>query len=153
LPGNSRRPDAVQQIVFSFQDGELYKMSITYDRDAVEGFTAADMVQYLAAKYGKPTQMNEEASGPDADRFDFKPKPLAIWEDADHVINLVRTSYSEGFGLEFFSKIQRDRAEVAMADAVKLEEQQRPQKEADQRQKQADDLEIARQRNKKSFQP
>lgn len=37
--------------------------------------------------------------------------------------------------------------------AVKLEEQQRPEKEADEKKKVADDLETAREKNQKSFHP
>src|SRR5437016_12266240 len=33
LPGASFRADTVEQTLFSFQNGELYKMSVTYDRD------------------------------------------------------------------------------------------------------------------------
>src|SRR5207248_1934821 len=32
LPGASFQADTVEQILFSFQNGELYKMSVTYDR-------------------------------------------------------------------------------------------------------------------------
>ena len=31
--GRSSQPDSVEQIVFSFSNGQLYKMSVTYDRD------------------------------------------------------------------------------------------------------------------------
>jgi hypothetical protein len=38
-------------------------------------------------------------------------------------------------------------------EAVKLEEQERPEKEADQKRKLADDLEVTREKNQKSFRP
>ena len=46
-PQSSFQSDAVQEILFSFYDGELYKISVTYDRDATEGLTAEDMVQSI----------------------------------------------------------------------------------------------------------
>src|SRR4029077_13059254 len=42
--GTSFRSDAIEQIVFSFNNGELYKLSVSYDRGATEGLTASDMM-------------------------------------------------------------------------------------------------------------
>jgi hypothetical protein len=153
IPENSHRAKAIEQIVFSFNNGELYKISVTYDRSAVEGFTAEDMVNALTVRYGNPMKPLAAADVPVVDRFDFKPKALASWEDSDTIVNLVHASYTEGFGLVIFSKHQNILAEASITEAVKLEGSERPQKEADQRKKQASDLEIARQKNKKTFQP
>jgi hypothetical protein len=45
LPGTSFRSDTVEQILFSFYNAELYKISVTYDRTSTEGLTAEDMVK------------------------------------------------------------------------------------------------------------
>jgi len=37
LPGISYQSDTVEQILFSFYNGELYKISVTYDRSSTEG--------------------------------------------------------------------------------------------------------------------
>ena len=37
LPGASYQSDSVREIVFSFSNGELYRMSAAYDRSAIEG--------------------------------------------------------------------------------------------------------------------
>jgi hypothetical protein len=42
---------------------------------------------------------------------------------------------------------------LAIAEAVKLEVQQRPKREAERQQKETDLLEVARQKNRKIFQP
>jgi hypothetical protein len=55
LPGTPLRPDAVEQMFFSFYNGELYKISVTYDRTSTEGLTADDMVKSISAKYGPAT--------------------------------------------------------------------------------------------------
>jgi hypothetical protein len=39
----SAHPDSVEQIVFSFSNGALYKISVTYDRSSTEALTAPDM--------------------------------------------------------------------------------------------------------------
>ena len=44
-------------------------------------------------------------------------------------------------------------SDLASAEAVKLEEQERPEKEANERKKEADDLEVTREKNQRSFRP
>src|SRR5579864_9312234 len=57
LPGASFQADPVEQILLSFYNGELYKISVTYDRASTEGLTAEDMVKSIAAKYGPATNV------------------------------------------------------------------------------------------------
>jgi len=45
---------SVREILFSFYNRELYKISTTYDRSAIEGFTAEDLAQSISEKYGPP---------------------------------------------------------------------------------------------------
>jgi len=153
LAGASYQADNVRQIVFFFENGELYKMSVSYDRSAVEGLTEADMIKSFSAKYGAPiTPAAETAASPSA-RMDGDDKVIATWEDARFSFNLVRTSFPNGFGLLIYSKQATAAADRAIVEAVKLEEQQGPQMEADREKKVADDLESARQKNLKSFRP
>jgi hypothetical protein len=56
-------------------------------------------------------------------------------------------------GLVVFSKQVNAQAEVAIADAVKLDEQEVPKRNAERQKKQMYDLEVARQKNQKSFRP
>ncbi len=37
IPGTSFRADSVEQILFSFYNGELYKITVTYDQTSTEG--------------------------------------------------------------------------------------------------------------------
>ena len=53
--GTSLRSDGVEQILFSFYNGELYKISVTYDPSSTEGLTEEDMVRSISAKYGSAT--------------------------------------------------------------------------------------------------
>jgi hypothetical protein len=39
IPGPSFQSDTVEQMLFSLQNGELYKISVTYDRTSTEGLT------------------------------------------------------------------------------------------------------------------
>jgi len=153
LRGSYSESDSVEQVVFSFYNGQLYKISVTYDRNAVKGLTREDMVQSISVKYGTPTRLTPETELPNDNQFDAKQKVLATWEDSLYCSSLVRSSYSEGFGLVILSKRLNTAAETAILADVKLEEQQRPEKEANQRKKEADDLEAMRLKNRKSFQP
>src|SRR5260370_976371 len=153
LPGASFQSDTVEQILLSFYNGELYKISVTYDRTSTEGLTAEDMVKSISAKYGPATNVMLVTDSAKIDRYDVRQKPVATWEDAQYSFNLVRSSFTDRLGLTIYSKRVNAEAELAIAEAVKLEEQESPQREAERQKKQMDDLETARQKNQKSFRP
>jgi len=153
LPGTSFRSDTVEQILFSFYNAELYKISVTYDRTSTEGLTAEDMVKSISAKYGPATSVKPEVDSATNERYDMRQKPVATWEDSQYSFNLVRSSFSGSFELLIYSKRLNAEAEVALAEAVKLEGQEEPQREAERQKKQTGDLEATRQKNQKSFRP
>jgi len=148
-----RDRDTVEQILLSFYNGELYKISVTYDGPSTEGLTAEDMVKSISAKYGPATNIMLVTDSAKIDRYDVRQKPVATWEDAQYSFNLVRSSFTDRLGLTIYSKRVNAEAELAIAEAVKLEEQEGPQKEAERQKKQTDDLETARQKNRKIFRP
>jgi hypothetical protein len=151
--GASYQSDTVEQILFSFYNGELYKISVIYDQTSTEGLTAADMMKSISAKYGPPTNVVLELDSAKIDRYDVKQTAVASWEDKQYSFNLVRSSFTDHLGLIIYSKRVNAEAELATAEAVKLEEQEGPQREADRLKKQTDDLEVARQKNRKIFRP
>ena len=153
LPGISFQSDPVEQILFSFYNGELYKISVTYDQTSTEGLTEEDMVKSISAKYGPATYIALEIDYTKNDRYDVTQKPVAAWDNAQYSFNLVRSAFSDHLGLIIYSKRVNAEAELAIADAVKLEEQEGPQREADRQKKQTDELEVARQKNRKIFRP
>ncbi|MFI5058834.1 MAG: hypothetical protein ACHQLQ_11665 [Candidatus Acidiferrales bacterium] len=157
LPGTSQS-DSVQEILFSFYNGALYRISATYDRSAIEGLTEEDVVQSIAAKYGAPKRLATEIPGseinfPLHDQYDLKERVVASWEDTQCSFNLVRSSYSDGYGLVMLSRQMNAEAELAIVGAVKLEKDEIPQSEAARQKKETDDLEAARQKNRKIFHP
>jgi hypothetical protein len=153
LPGASFQADTVEQILLSFYNGELYKISVTYDRTSTEGLTAEDMVKSITAKYGSATNIMLEFDSAKIDRYDVEQKPVASWEDAQYSFNLIRSSFTDRLGLTIYSKRVNAEAELAIAEAMKLDEQEGPQREADRQKKQSDDLATARQKNQKIFRP
>jgi len=153
VPGNSFQSDSVEQILFSFYNGELYKISVTYDQNSTAGLTAEDMVKSISAKYGPPTYVALAIDSATDDRYDVTQKPVASWADAQYSFNLVRSSFSDHLGLIIYSRRVNAEAELAIVEAVKLDAQEGPQREAERQKKQTDDLEAARQKNRKIFHP
>jgi len=153
LPGPAFRSDTVEQILFSFYNGELHKISVTYDRNSTEGLTAEDMVKSISSKYGPPTNLVPEVDSATNQGYDMKQKPVASWEDSQYSFNLVRSSSIDRLGLSIYSKRVNAEAELAIAEAVKLDKQEGPKREAERLKKQTDDLEVMRQKNQKSFRP
>jgi hypothetical protein len=153
VPGASYRADSVEQMLFSFCNGELYKISVTYDTASTQGLTSDDMVKSISSKYG-PAMVLEQA--PDSvlnERYNSGDKTVASWEDSQYFFKLVRSPFTNRFGLIIFSKRVNAEAELAIADAVTLEKQEKPQRDADLKKKEADDLEAERQKNQKAFRP
>ena len=153
LPGNSYQADSVREILFTFCNGQLYKMSATYDRSAIEGLTTEDLVQSITAKYGPPIKPPADAdalkSGPQGPEV----KVAAHWQDAQYSLSLNRSYLANGFTLVMYSLQANAAADEAIAKAVTLEEQQGPQKEAEREKKEEADLAAARVKNIQNFQP
>jgi len=153
IPGPLSQADTVEQMLFSFQNGELYKISLTYDRASTEGLTALDMMNAISANYGQATNVVPDVDSAKIDSYEVKQKLVATWEDSQYSFNLVRSTFTGGFGLVIYSKRANAEAELAIAEAVKLDKQEGPQREAERQKKQTDDLEATRQRNRKIFHP
>jgi len=153
IPGPSFRADSVEQILFSFYNGQLYKISVAYDQASTEGLTAGDMVKSLTATYGAATSVAPEPDYTSIQRYDMKQKPVALWEDSQYSLNLVRSAFTDRFGLIISSKPVNAEAELALADALKLEKEDGPKKDAERQKKLTDDLEVARLKNQKKFRP
>jgi hypothetical protein len=145
--------DSVERVLFSFYNGELYKISVTYDRLSTAGLTDEDMVRSISVKYGHATIAAPEFDPAADGRYDPKQKPVATWEDAQYSLSLVRSSFNDVLGLVALSKRANAEAEAATAEAVKLDQQEGPKREAERLKKQMDDLQAARDRNQRSFRP
>jgi hypothetical protein len=153
LGGTTYRSDSVEQIIFSFYNGTLYKMSVIYDQPSTEGLTAGDMEKSISAKYGAATSIASAADQSANAPYSGKGTVVASWEDPQYSFNLVRSSFTDRFGLIIYSKRANAEAELALVEALKLEKLSGPQKEADRQKKETDALEVARQKNQKTFRP
>ncbi len=153
IPGPSHQADSVEQILFSFYDGALYKMSVTYDQVSTEGLTAGDMVKSISAKYGPSTTIAPAADAASIDQYEAKGSLVASWEDAQYSFNLVHSAFTERFGLVLYAKRANAEAELAIAETLRLQKLNGPKREADREKKQSDDVEAARKKNQQTFRP
>ena len=153
LPGNSYQANSVREILFTFCDGQLYRMSATYDRSAIEGLKTEDLVQSIAAKYGPPIKPPTETDVSKAGPQGPEEKVVALWEDAQYSLSLNRSYLANGFTLVMYSLQGNAAADAAIAKAIKLEEQEGPLKEAERQKKEKDELAAARVKNLQSFRP
>jgi hypothetical protein len=144
----------VREILFSFYNGELYKISATYDRAATEGLTAEDLAQSISAKYGTPIDPVTEIDLSTGERLGGTAETVvAHWGNAQYSLTLNRSGLANGFTLEMHSLQTNAAADLAIAKAIKVEELEGPQKEADRQKKEADELALARLKNLQSFRP
>jgi hypothetical protein len=152
LSGYPPRPEAIREVLFSFCDGKLYRIFVTYDDAATAGMTAEDMARAISATYGTSTTPDARISFPTAG-YATTEKVISRWEDSQYSVNLFRASFSSTFALVMFTKQLNAEAEAAITAAGKLEQQGAPQREVDRKQKEADGLEASRVKNLKTFHP
>jgi hypothetical protein len=153
-PFASPRPaEPVQKVLFSFYNGELYRMLVTYDSDAIKGLTNEDMIRILSAKYGTATRPAADVNFPTNDPYRATEKVIARWEDPQYSLNLFRSSMSDTFAVVMFTKRLDSQAANSIAESATLERQEAPQKEAARVKQAAVDLEAERQKNIKALRP
>jgi hypothetical protein len=149
----SRPAEPVDQILFSFYNGALYRMLVTYEDSATKGLTDEDMIRAVSAKYGVATRpVAAVVNFPMNPSYKATEKVIARWEDPQYSLNLFR-SYVDTFAIVMFTKQLDTEAGISIAQSVKLEQQEAPQKEAARVKKGADDLELDRQKNIKTLRP
>ncbi len=152
--GSLARVEPVWQVLFTFYNGELYRVLVTYDRQATKGMTVEDMVESISAQYGVATRPNAPISFPTNELYRSTETVVARWEDSQYSVNLFRSSFLNSFGLIMFSKPLDTQVRAALAESIKLEGQgEGPQKEIDRQKTETDILEVARQKNRKAFRP
>jgi hypothetical protein len=135
------RAESVSQILFSFYEGELYKIAVTCDGDATQGLTDDDVVQAISARDGTATRFYPEIRLPTNDEYAPNETVIASWEDSGNSADLSRSESLNSFELDLFSRALETKAQAATAEALRLEKQEAPQKEIDRQKSEADKLE------------
>ena len=130
--GSSLEGDSVRNVVFSFYNGKLYRMVVSYDRHTTEGLTATDLVEAISAAYGAPLNSAAEIVLSSVYQDSETVKVIARWEDPEYPeysFNLVHSSYQTGFTLVVLSKRLDALAQAAVTEAVRLDKEEAPQRE------------------------
>jgi hypothetical protein len=151
--GTSRPAEPVEKILFSFHNGDLYRMLVTYDRSATKGLTDEDMIRAVSAKYGAATRPVADVNFPTNSWNRATERVVARWEDSQFSFNLFRSSASDTFAIVMFDKRLDAQAAASIAESVQLEQQGAPQREAARVKKESDVLEGERQKNIKTLRP
>ena len=151
--GSSRPAEPVEKILFSFCNGELYRILVFYDSSAIKGLTDEDMIRAVSAKYGTATKPVADVNFPTNPSYRATEKVVARWEDSQYSFNLFRSSASNTFAIVMFDKRMDAQAGVSIAESVQLEQQEAPLKEAARVKNENDALEVERQKNIRSLRP
>jgi hypothetical protein len=157
--------DSVKDLLFSFYNGELFRIVVIYDPERIAGMTAEDIVEAVSVTYGTATRLIAEIilsstqfyNGGEKIISDRNEKIIARWEDSQYSFNLFHPSYQATFGMVMYSKGLDALARTAIVESVRLDKQEAPRRESE-RQKKKDEenharQEKARQSNKASFRP
>jgi hypothetical protein len=153
---SSPQMDPVRSILFSFYNGELFRVVVSYDRDETIGLTLDDMIGAISARYGPASKAaSSEITFSSTQVYNDSEAVIARWEDSQYSFNLYRSNYQPTFGMIAFSKRMDAQSRAATTEAIRLDAQEAPQREI-QRQQREDDanrelLEKARQANKSNF--
>jgi hypothetical protein len=161
--GARRPPDgdseSVEQMVFDFYDGRLFRMTVDYDRKQTEGLTDADMIEAISTVYGSPAKPVAPRGRQSAARssHDLGTR-LAEWGDESRSVALYRRStYAINFTLVMTAEPVAALARTAASRAAVLDAREAPQREADRQKKEADDRRAAEDKarltNKPIFRP
>jgi hypothetical protein len=155
VPSNASpsKTEPVEEIQFSFYNGELYRIAATYNNVSTQGLTPEDMIKAISAQYGTATLPAVEANPPASVGYSNMQKPVAFWEDSPDSITLSRSTLSTAFQLVILSKQLNGQAKAAIAEAAKQESANAPQLETARAKRAADELEAERQNNLKTFRP
>ena len=161
--------DSVKKILFTFYDGQLFRMVVTYEPHRTAGMTADDMIASVSALYGlsllpatpigsgRPVSSESYLSAWPATPLGVEATTLAQWADADHSIYLFRAPYQAAFGLVISSTKLDALARAAAVEGARLDIDEAPQREADRLRQKADDKRLsdarARETNKATFRP
>lgn len=129
--------DSVRNILFSFYNGELFGLLVTYDRERTEGLTAEDVIEAISAKYGAASKPGGELTlvttylplNGEKIISERKEKVIARWENADYSYNLLQAYPSAPFGLAIYAKRVEALAQVAVIESARLDKQEAPQRE------------------------
>jgi hypothetical protein len=154
--GTSTGPEAVNEVVFSFYDGELFQIAVDYDRNETEGLTVADFLDSISVVYGPGVKLTTPVSVPTGSYTEPK-EIFGQWQDSEYRFELTRSRYGTPYRLVGVLKRLEAPVLAATLEAKRLDDQEAPQRDAARIANEAEvantKLEKARLVNKPKFRP
>jgi hypothetical protein len=150
--GASRDTDPVEQVLFSFYNGQLLRIVVDYNHEKTEGLSVQDIIEAISATYCTAFRPVLEAFLPSAS-FIEGVRVVARWEDGDYSLDLVQSPYGSRFGLIALSKRLDGLAQAAIATGIHLDEQEAPRRQEAAEQNAQNKLDTTRLVNKPHFLP
>lgn len=126
--GSSPQTDPVSEVVFSFFNGNLFRMVVSYDYYRTEGLTDDEMIEILSKRYGiaeRPVATMIRFSS--SQIYNDQGKVIARWENSRYSCDLFRSSNQPALGMLIVSKRLDARAQAAIIEAMRLDNQETPQ--------------------------
>ena len=149
------KADPVKGALLCFVDGQLFRIVVAYDRYKVQGMTADDMIDAISLTYGAPSRPKAEIAY--HSNYTDIADVLARWQDSEYSYDLVRSGDRTSFVMILYSKRLDALAQAAIAEALRLDKQEAPQRELQQQKIREEEerlvLERARSVNKPNFRP
>lgn len=127
--GPSSEPESVSDVVFSFYNGELYRIAVNYDRYEIEGLTTEDMVGAISRIYGAAAAPTAPAKTIQ-NQYGDQQEGLARWENSQYSFELTSSSYGPSFQLIGLQIKLDSLAQSAISEAKRLDDQEAPEREA-----------------------
>jgi hypothetical protein len=150
--GTSGDTDPVQQVVFSFYNGQLFRIVVNYDNQKTVGLSAEDLTEAVSTRYGAATHPAAETLFPSA-AFSEGVTVVACWADAEYSFNLAQSPYGSGFELIAFSKHLNALADAAIATGIQMDAQEAPERQKAEEQNAQSKSDKTRLVNKGHFRP
>jgi hypothetical protein len=155
--GSSPETDPMKEVLFSFYNGELFRIMVNYDQNRTQGLSNDDMVEAISAKYGTAIRPLGRIIFSSFHVYNDSERVIARWEDAQYSFNLFRSSYQPAFGMVVFSKRLDALAQLAIVEAIRTDEQEAPQREIEHQKEEAEENSVTQQNakpaNKANFRP
>lgn len=148
--------DPVRHVLFTFYDGRLYRVAVSYDRERMEGLTNSDLIESISAAYDAVPMHSGTTDRRPAD-LPSDTTVVARWEDGTSIVSLVQAGYSREYQLVLMSKELGTLAQNAIKEAARLDTKEAPQRELDRLRKERSDAVTSREKarvlNKAAFKP
>ena len=150
-------------MVFSFYDDQLYRIVVDYERGRTEGMTGADLIAAISTSYGAPLLAVARTTPGIAELEGDTGKPIGRWGDTDYAVVLYQSTdfSSRTLGARFTLIVTSPRlsslSRIAIAQSIRLDDREAPQRELARQKKDADDARTAAEKagaaNKAAFKP